>query len=145
MNSSAFNTATANETLSIGDAAAQSGLPTKTVRYYDEISLVSPNARTDAGYRLYGMAELQKLKFVRRARSFGFSVEDCRQLLNLFENRKRSSREVKSLAKKRLSDIEEKMKDMQRLHEQLSQLSERCPGDEQSDCPILSNFANDTE
>lgn len=130
--------------LSIGDAAAEVQLPTKTVRYYDEIKLVSPVTRSTAGYRLYGSAELQKLKFVRRARSFGFSVNDCRQLLDLFENHDRNSREVKELARKRLADIETKMRDMQKLHTQLTAISEQCPGNEQANCPILNTFA-DTE
>jgi len=131
--------------LTIGDAAAQSGLPAKTIRYYDEIELVSPSSRSEAGYRQYEAAELRKLGFVKRARSFGFSVEDCRQLLNLFENQTRSSREVKNLANKRLEEIEEKIRDLQMLRDELSQLAARCPGDEQSNCPILSSFATNNE
>ncbi|MCL4151808.1 UNVERIFIED_CONTAM: hypothetical protein GTU68_051462 [Idotea baltica] len=128
--------------LTIGDAAAQSGLPVKTVRYYDEIELVSPSSRTAAGYRQYDAAELHKLTFVKRARSFGFSVDDCRQLLSLFEDQSRSSREVKAFANRRLDEIEEKMRDMQTLHAELKSLANRCPGDDQSDCPILTSLAN---
>ena len=128
--------------LTIGDAAAQSGLPVKTVRYYDEIELVSPSSRTAAGYRQYGAAELHKLTFVKRARSFGFSVDDCRQLLSLFEDQSRSSREVKAFANRRLDEIEEKMRDMQALHAELKSLANSCPGDDRSDCPILTSLAN---
>lgn len=128
--------------LTIGDAAEQSGLPAKTIRYYDEIKLVSPSSRSQAGYRQYEASEVHKLSFVKRARSFGFSVEDCRQLLSLFENQARRSREVKAFANRRLEEIEDKIRDLQSLHSELSQLAHRCPGDEQSDCPILTSLAN---
>lgn len=128
--------------LTIGDAAAQSGLPAKTIRYYDEIELVSPSSRSQAGYRQYEAPELHKLSFVKRARSFGFTVEDCRQLLGLFENQSRSSREVKVFANRRIEEIEEKIRDLQSLHGELSQLAKSCPGDEQSDCPILLSLAS---
>lgn len=129
--------------LSIGDAAAQSGLPVKTVRYYDEIQLVSPSSRTAAGYRQYNSDELHRLTFVKRARSFGFSVDDCRQLLSLFEDQSRSSREVKAFANKRLEEIEEKMRDMQNLHNELKALAVSCPGNDAPDCPILNSLASE--
>jgi len=129
--------------ITIGDAAAQAGLPVKTVRYYDDIKLVSPSSRTAAGYRQYNAYELHKLTFVKRARSFGFSVEDCRQLLNLFEDQSRSSREVKAFANRRLEEIEEKMRDMQALHAELKALALRCPGDDGADCPILTSLATE--
>jgi len=131
--------------VTIGDAATRSGLPVKTVRYYDEINLVSPSSRSAAGYRQYNANELHKLTFVKRARSFGFSVEDCRQLLSLFEDQSRSSREVKAFANRRLEEIEEKMRDMQALHTELTALALRCPGNDNADCPILSSFANEKQ
>jgi len=127
--------------ITIGNAASQSGLPVKTVRYYDEIKLVSPSSRTAAGYRQYTADELNKLSFVKRARSFGFSVDDCRQLLSLFEDQSRSSREVKAFANKRLEEIEEKIRDMQALHTELKAVAVRCPGNDASDCPILTSLA----
>jgi len=127
--------------ITIGDAAAKSGLPVKTVRYYDEIQLVSPSSRSAAGYRQYSADELHKLTFVKRARSFGFSVDDCRQLLSLFEDQTRSSREVKAYANRRLEEIEEKMRDMQALHAELKSLAARCPGNDGPDCPILTSLA----
>jgi len=130
--------------ITIGDAAIQSGLPVKTVRYYDEIKLVSPSSRTAAGYRQYSADELRKLTFVKRARSFGFSVDDCRQLLNLFEDQSRSSREVKAFANRRLEEIEEKLRDMQALHTELKALAHRCPGNDDADCPILTSLASKT-
>jgi len=129
--------------ITIGDAAAQSGLPVKTVRYYDEINLVSPSSRSAAGYRQYNSGELHKLSFVKRARSFGFSVDDCRQLLSLFEDQSRSSREVKAFASRRLEEIEAKMRDMQALHAELKALALRCPGNDGPDCPILKSLASE--
>jgi len=131
--------------ITIGDAAIQSGLPVKTVRYYDEIKLVSPSSRTAAGYRQYNADELHRLTFVKRARSFGFSVNDCRQLLNLFEDQSRSSREVKAFANRRLEEIEEKIRDMQALHTELKALALRCPGNDDTDCPILTSLASSKE
>lgn len=127
--------------MTIGDAAAQTGLPVKTVRYYDEIQLVRPSSRTASGYRQYDANELRKLTFVKRARSFGFSVDNCRQLLSLFEDQSRSSSEVKAFASRRLEEIEVKMRDMQALHDELKQLTNSCPGNDQPDCPILKSLA----
>jgi len=128
--------------LTIGDAAAQTGLPVKTVRYYDEIGLVLPASRTAAGYRQYSDLEVRKLSFVKRARAFGFSVDECRQLISLFEDQTRSSREVKAMTERRLEQIEAKMRDMQSLHDELQALSVRCPGNQNPDCPILNSLAN---
>jgi len=129
--------------ITIGIAASRSGLPVKTVRYYDDIKLVSPSSRSAAGYRQYTTDELRKLTFVKRARSFGFSVDDCRQLLSLFEDQSRSSKEVKAFANKRLEEIEEKLRDMQALHAELKALALRCPGNEGSECPILTSLATE--
>lgn len=131
--------------VTIGDAAARAGLPVKTVRYYDEIKLVSPSSRTAAGYRQYSEQELNKLNFVKRARAFGFSVDECRQLLSLREDESRCSREVKAIATKRLHELDEKMHDMRALHSELEALANRCPGDDDSDCPILLSFATTEE
>ena len=127
--------------LSIGEAAKATGLPTKTVRYYADIGLVDPNGRSGNGYRLYGDSELSKLAFVRRARAFGFPVDTCRELLSLYEDSNRSSANVKSIALKRLGEIEEKLADLQKLRDELSHLAEACHGDDRPDCPILDSFA----
>ena len=129
----------------IGDAARASGLPTKTVRYYADIGLVKPDARSQAGYRLYSQTELKKLMFVRRARAFGFSVDECRDLLDLYEDRDRPSRDVKKLAMQRIGEIERKMDELQMLHNELTHLADACHGDDRPDCPILSNFADAVE
>lgn len=125
----------------IGDAAKATNLPTKTVRYYADIDLVTPGGRSDNGYRLYSEKEINKLIFTRRARSFGFSVPECRDLLDLYENRNRSSRDVKAIALHRISEIEEKLRELQSLHDELSHFAEACNGDDRPDCPIINGLA----
>ncbi len=127
--------------LTIGKVSTMAGLPTKTVRYYADIGLVVPRGRSDSGYREYGHEELQKLRFVRSARSFGFSVDACRELLSLYEDNGRASREVKDIALQRLQEIEQKMQELKSLHRELSRVAQLCPGDDAADCPILSTFA----
>ncbi|MEH6527403.1 MAG: Cu(I)-responsive transcriptional regulator [Sneathiella sp.] len=126
---------------SIGDAAKATNLPTKTVRYYADINLVKASGRTDKGYRLYSDKEINKLIFTRRARSFGFSVQECRELLDLYENRGRSSRDVKAIALHRIAEIEEKLVELHSLHDELSHLAETCSGDDRPDCPIINGLA----
>ncbi|MDX6752362.1 Cu(I)-responsive transcriptional regulator [Geminicoccaceae bacterium 1502E] len=127
--------------LNIGQAAARSGLPPKTIRYYEEIGLLPPPARSEAGYRRYGERDLATLAFIQRARSLGFSVEDCRGLLALWQDRDRASAEVKSLALARIEDIEAKIAELRAMRDTLADLAERCHGDERPDCPILSDLA----
>ena len=125
----------------IGDVAQSVGLPVKTVRYYADIGLVAPARRTAAGYRDYGETEVQKLVFIRRARSFGFSVGECRELLSLYEDPERSSGDVKRIAGARLKEIEARQKELQSLHDTLHHLVESCHGDDRPDCPILDHLA----
>ncbi len=127
--------------MNIGSIAKRADLPTKTVRYYADIGLVTPSARSSAGYRIYTEVELNKLRFVRSARSFGFTVEECRELLGLYENRDRSSRDVKRMALQRISEIEDKMMELQSLHDELSRLAKSCHGDDRPDCPILAGLS----
>lgn len=127
--------------MNIGAAAKESGLPIKTVRYYADIGLVTPGARSESGYRQYSATELNKLIFARRARAFGFSIEETRELLSLYEDRNRSSADVKSIATGRLDDIQNKMSELQALHDELAHLVQACRGDDRPDCPIISGFA----
>lgn len=129
--------------MNIGAAAKASGLPIKTVRYYADIDLVTPSRRGENGYRQYTRQELSKLVFARRSRAFGFSIEETRELLSLYEDRHRSSADVKQIAQGRLTDIEAKMRDLQALHDELAHLVHACRGDERPDCPILSGFVSD--
>ena len=127
--------------MTIGEVAAAADLPTKTVRYYADIGLVTPGGRSEAGYRLYGTDELARLVFVRRARSFGFSVDACRDLLRLYGDRARSSRDVKALALERLAEIDARMAELEALRAELARLATACQGDDRPDCPILETLA----
>ena len=123
--------------MNISAAAHAAGLPTKTVRYYADIGLVEPAGRTGSGYRSYDESSLRKLIFVRRARDFGFSITECRELLGLYTDRNRSSADVKRIANKRLEQIRDKQRELQSLHDELAYLVEACHGDERPDCPII--------
>lgn len=123
--------------MNISNAAKAAGLPTKTVRYYADIGLVDPVGRTSAGYRSYDEATIRRLAFIRRAREFGFSIENCRELLGLYQDQSRSSADVKRLASLRLEEIEQKQRELQILHDELAHLVKTCRGDNRPDCPII--------
>lgn len=127
--------------MNIGAAARAAELPVKTVRYYADIGLVTPQGRTESGYRQYTRTELNKLIFARRARAFGFSIDETRELLSLYEDRNRSSSDVKAIAQGKLDEIERKMSELQALHGELSHLVRACHGDDRPDCPIIEGFA----
>lgn len=124
----------------IHDAAESAKLPVKTVRYYDEIKLVSP-IRAENGYRDYGDSEVQKLSFLAHARGLGFSLEDCRLLLSLYEDQNRASADVKSIAKSHISKIDAKLKELQSLKSTLTKLVTQCNGNSRPDCPIIKELA----
>ncbi len=127
--------------MNIGQAAAEAGLPVKTVRYYEEIGLVSPKRR-DNGYRHYSAPDLHKLAFLQRARGLGFSIDDCRTLLSLYEDKKRASADVKNLANGHIAEIDQKIAELQTLRNTLSHLISSCHGDDRADCPILDDLAS---
>lgn len=127
--------------MNVGQAAEISGLPVKTVRYYSDIGLVKPQGRTASGYRVYGDSEVSKLSFIRRARAFDFSIEDCRELLGLYQDSDRSSRDVKTIALKRLKQIDAKLEELHKLRDELARVAQECHGDNRPDCPILDSFA----
>jgi len=126
--------------MNIGEAARQSGLPAKTIRYYEEISLVVPG-RSDNGYRAYSPTDVHKLQFVQRARGLGFSVEDCRALLSLYEDDQRASADVKAIAEDHLAGIEAKITELKALHKTLKHLVDNCHGDHRPHCPIIDDLA----
>jgi len=126
--------------MNIGDAENRSGLPAKTIRYYEEIGLVTP-ARRANGYRDYDEADVHRLAFLHRARSLGFSVEDCRALLSLYQDRDRASADVKTIAEGHLARIEDKIAELESLRRTLSHLVEACHGDTRPHCPILEDLA----
>jgi Cu(I)-responsive transcriptional regulator len=127
--------------ISISKAAAQSGVPAKTIRYYEDIGLIYPPQRASNGYRRYDQGAVHALQFVRRARSLGFSVEECRNLLSLYKNQNRTSAEVKRLAKQRVADIDIKIAELTAMRATLIQLIDRCHGDKRPDCPILEDLS----
>ncbi|NDV02016.1 Cu(I)-responsive transcriptional regulator [Pseudoroseicyclus tamaricis] len=126
--------------MNIGDVAEASGLPPKTIRYYEEIGLIRPQ-RSGNGYRVFSEADAHKLIFLVRARSLGFSVEECRTLLSLYEDDTRASADVRTLAAAALERIEAKMRELQQMQGALSDLVHRCHGDDRPDCPILEDLA----
>lgn len=126
--------------MNIQAAASRAGLPVKTVRYYDDIKLVLA-PRRDNGYRDYGDLEIHKLRFLGRARSLGFSIDDCRQLMSLYEDSSRASADVKSLATRHLEEIDKKLAELTGLRDTLSNLVHNCHGDDRPDCPILEGLA----
>lgn len=128
--------------MNISDVAERSGLPAKTIRYYEDIGLISP-PRDANGYRAFRESDLHKLAFLGRARALGFKVEDCRKLLGLYENEARSSSEVKALAKQHLDEIQRKITDLSEMRETLAHLVDCCAGDNRPDCPILASLAQE--
>ena len=130
--------------MNIGEVSEASGLPAKTIRYYEEIGLVTP-LRSNNGYRSFRDADLHKLSFLGRARSLGFSIEDCRNLLALYENRDRASADVKAIARQHLTRIEAKLGELRQMHDTLSHLISACAGDDRPDCPILADLSAERE
>ncbi|MET0747887.1 MAG: Cu(I)-responsive transcriptional regulator [Rhizobium sp.] len=126
--------------MNIGDASERSGLPSKTIRYYEEIGLVRPD-RGNNGYRDYREADIHKLRFLQRARGLGFSVEECRQLLALYEDRNRASADVRLMASAKLSEIDRKIRELTGLRRTLETLVHACHGNDRPDCPILEELA----
>ena len=126
--------------MNVGEAAAHTGLPVKTLHYYESIGLVTP-ARRGNGYRDYDPPAVRKLAFVQRARSLGFSIDECRGLLSLYDDRERASKDVKAIAEARLADIERKIAELHSLRDALSHLVDSCHGDERPECPILDDLA----
>jgi MerR family transcriptional regulator, copper efflux regulator len=127
--------------VNIGEAAARSGVPPKTIRYYEDIGLVRPAPRSGNGYRAYGDNDVHVLRFVQHARSLGFSVNECRQLLDLYRNPDRTSAEVKALTLHRIAEIDRKMAELAGMRATLARLAENCHGDDRPECPIIENLA----
>lgn len=128
--------------MKIGSAADESGLPARTIRYYEDIGLLNPS-RAENGYRDYSEADVHKLRFLQRSRSLGFTIEECRSLLSLYENTGRASADVKAIAEHRIEIIDCKIGELKSLRKTLSHLASTCHGDEKPDCPILDSLACD--
>ena len=126
--------------MNIGEAADRSGLLAKTIRYYEDIGLVTAGRRQN-GYRDYDDAQVHKLRFVQRARSLGFGIETCRSLLSLYEDKNRVSSDVKALAQERLGEIDRKIEELKSMRAVLAELIEACHGDDRPSCPIIEDLA----
>ncbi|MEJ6389475.1 Cu(I)-responsive transcriptional regulator [Gymnodinialimonas ulvae] len=128
--------------MNIGEVAKASGVPPKTIRYYEEIGLIRPR-RGENGYRDFRDSDLHKLAFLGRARALGFPIANCRTLLALYEDEARSSAEVKQVAQQHLAEIDRKITDLSEMRATLGELVESCAGDHRPDCPILMSLARD--
>jgi MerR family copper efflux transcriptional regulator len=128
--------------MTIGQAAQRSGVPPKTIRYYESIGLVGPAARGENRYRTYSDKELDVLRFISRARGLGFSLSEIEQLLALYRDRNRPSREVKRLALRHIDDLERKIGELKIIKKALQHLAEKCRGDDRPYCPILEDLGS---
>ncbi len=127
--------------MNIGQASTASGVSAKMIRYYEEIGLVRPASRTAANYRTYGDEEVHRLRFIRRARSLGFSLEETERLLELWDDKSRASAEVKKVALHHIAELEEKIAGMKAMVATLTELADCCHGDQRPNCPILADLA----
>jgi len=127
----------------IGDVAAASGISERMIRHYEKIGIVPPAARRDSGYRDYDEREVRTLQFIRRARDLGFSIEEIRQLLGLWQDRGRASADVKALALARADELRRKERELRDMRRSLEHLAASCHGDDRPDCPILGGLEGD--
>ncbi len=125
--------------MNIGEVSERAGLPAKTIRYYEDIGMITP-ARGENGYRRFSEQDLHKLVFLGRARLLGFSIERCRNLLALYEDQGRASADVKRIAQQNLSEIDAKIAGLQAMRDTLADLVQSCAGDNRPDCPILKDL-----
>ena len=127
--------------MNIGKVAKLSNLTIKAVRYYDNVGLVKPIQNISTGYRDYTEEEVAKLKFIGKARKFDFSINECKELLSLYENKNRTSKEVKKITLEKISQIDIKLKDLNDLRKELSFLASNCHGDDRPNCPIIEELS----
>jgi Cu(I)-responsive transcriptional regulator len=128
--------------MNIGEAAKASGVSAKMIRHYEQVGLVPAAARTEAGYRQYSDVDIHTLRFIRRSRDLGFSIHEISELLDLWRNRRRPSRLVKSLAEAHIAALEQKTRELLAMKETLEHLVHCCHGDERPDCPILDTLSS---
>ncbi|SOE17215.1 Cu(I)-responsive transcriptional regulator [Hoeflea halophila] len=126
--------------MNIGEAADATSLPVKTIRYYEDIGLIKP-VRAANGYRDYSSSDVHRLAFIQRSRSLGFSIDECRSLLSLYEDKARASSDVKALALEKIVEIDRKLKELKSLRNTLRTLADHCHGDDRPDCPIIDEIA----
>lgn len=128
--------------MNIGQAAVKGGVSAKMIRHYEAIGLLSPVRRTASGYRVYSDSDVHTLQFIKQARNLGFSMEQIRNLLDLWRNQRRSSRKVRELAINHMEELDERIRELQQIRQALHHLVRHCHGDERPDCPILEGLAD---
>lgn len=128
--------------MNIGQAAHASGISSKMIRHYENIGLIPPSHRTDAGYRIFDTKDIFILKFIKSARSLGFSLGQIKHLLSLWHDRRRASAEVKALAQEHINTLSTKIEELTRMREELQNLADHCHGDDRPDCPILTGITH---
>jgi Cu(I)-responsive transcriptional regulator len=126
--------------MNIGQASKASGVSAKMIRYYESVGLIRPAERTMANYRAFGERDLNELRFIKRSRALGFSVEEISRLLELWRDRGRSSREVKAIALSHVADLDARIAEMQAMADTLRHLAHACAGDDRPECPILGDL-----
>lgn len=126
--------------MNIGEVSKLSGVSPKLVRHYESLGLVSKALRNRSGYRIYGENDVHTLKFIKRARSLGFSLPEIKQLLGLWKNKSRASSQVKALALTHVQEMEEKILELEKMCSTLKHLAKHCHGDQRPDCPILDEL-----
>jgi MerR family copper efflux transcriptional regulator len=126
--------------MNIGEAAKASGVSAKMIRHYESVGLFPEATRTESGYRQYTDKEIGTLRFIRQSRDLGFSIEQIRELLGLWQNRKRSSRQVRALAQAHIEELDAKLKELQAMKATLEHLVHCCHGDDRPDCPIIESL-----
>jgi MerR family transcriptional regulator, copper efflux regulator len=129
-----------NVLITIGEAAQRTGVPAKTIRYYESIGLLRPAARGENRYRTYGDKEVETLRFINRARALGFSLKEVDELLALYRDRRRPSRDVKRLALRHVEALDRKIEELTAIRNTVFELAEHCRGDERPECPILDDL-----
>lgn len=129
-------------TMNIGEAAKASGVSAKMVRHYESVGLLPQALRTEAGYRRYADKDVNTLRFIRHSRALGFSIEQIRELLGLWQNRRRSSRMVKALAQAHIEELDAKLEELHAMKATLENLVRGCHGDERPDCPIIETLSS---
>lgn len=125
----------------IGEAARESGVSSKKIRHYESLGLLKEAKRTYAGYRIYDANDVHTLRFVRRARDLGFSMKQIEQLLSLWQNRRRSSSDVRRVAQAHIAELDQKINELQAMRRTLVDLVHHCHGDHRPECPILDDLA----
>jgi Cu(I)-responsive transcriptional regulator len=130
--------------MNIGEAAQAAGVTAKMIRHYEGLGLIAEASRTDAGYRQYTERDVNVLRFIRQSRAMGFPIKQIEQLLGMWADTHRQSREVKDLARAHIAELDRKMAEMARMKESLEQIAAACRGDERADCSILSGLSGDS-